>query len=232
MLIPMLLKAGHDVVVLDNLMFGGQSLLPYFIHPSFQFYQVDVCDRKALDLIYRIDVVIHLAALVGYPLCKKIPDLAQKVNVDGAQNIVDLTLPIPVWSMLRQGVMWRSCWDYTKKYSSQPPVALWSGPERGQRRFFRKDDTVSLRFATAFGIAPELRLDLMINDFAHQAIHQNILLCMKNTLDVPLFMFAISHEPLFMFPINDVCNGHKVFNVGDESLNYTKKKNRKSSSSK
>ena len=37
MLIPMLLKAGHNVVVLDNLMFGGQSLLPYFIHPSFQF---------------------------------------------------------------------------------------------------------------------------------------------------------------------------------------------------
>ena len=36
----MLLKAGHNVVVPDNLMFGGQSLLPYFIHPSFNFIEL------------------------------------------------------------------------------------------------------------------------------------------------------------------------------------------------
>ena len=81
MLIPMLLNAGHRVLVLDNLMFGGQSLLPYFIHPHFQFFHVDVCDRCALEPhLQNCDVVIHLAALVGYPLCKKMPDFLRFLN--------------------------------------------------------------------------------------------------------------------------------------------------------
>ena len=41
--------------------------------------------------------------------------------------------------------------------------------------FIDRNNAVSLRFATAFGIAPRLRLDLMINDFAWQAIHQKYL---------------------------------------------------------
>ena len=43
-------------------------MLPYFIHPL-SFYRVDVCDREA-GAYSEFRVVIHLAALVGYPLCK------------------------------------------------------------------------------------------------------------------------------------------------------------------
>ena len=37
MLIPMLLEKGHQVHVVDNLSFGGKTLLPYFINPNFSF---------------------------------------------------------------------------------------------------------------------------------------------------------------------------------------------------
>ena len=49
-LVPRLLALGHHVHVVDNLMFGGQAILPLFIHPSFSFAEVDVTDRDQLAL--------------------------------------------------------------------------------------------------------------------------------------------------------------------------------------
>ena len=94
MLVPMLLKAGHHVHVIDNLMFGGQALLPLFINPNFSFAEVDVTNREALaPQLQDADAIIHLAALVGYPLCKKMPMQARVVNVDGARNVIELAPP-------------------------------------------------------------------------------------------------------------------------------------------
>ena len=42
-----LLANGHRVHVVDNLMFGGQTMLPLFINPNFSFSKVDICDRDA-----------------------------------------------------------------------------------------------------------------------------------------------------------------------------------------
>ena len=72
MLIPMLLKHGHHVHVVDNLFFGGKTLLPYFINPNFSFANVDVRDKNALKKeVQDADAIIHLAALVGYPPVRK-----------------------------------------------------------------------------------------------------------------------------------------------------------------
>ena len=74
MLVPRLLEMGWNVHVLDNLMFGGQALLPHFMNPRFSFAEVDITQRDALaPELKGADAVIHLAALVGYPLCKKMP---------------------------------------------------------------------------------------------------------------------------------------------------------------
>ncbi len=91
MLVPRLLQRGWQVHVVDSLMFGGQAMLPYFIHPNFSFAEVDITDRAALaPELKGADAVIHLAALVGYPLCKKMPRRAVEVNVDGTRNVLDL----------------------------------------------------------------------------------------------------------------------------------------------
>ena len=89
-LIPQLLEKGHTVRVIDSLMFGGDQLLPFFRNARFEFQRGDIRDAEAVKQAVRdCDAVIHLAAIVGYPACRKEPDLARTVNIDGTRNIVD-----------------------------------------------------------------------------------------------------------------------------------------------
>src|SRR5207244_665046 len=84
------------VRVLDALRFGGHGLLPCCQSRSFELIKGDVCDeadvRKAM---LGIDAVVHLAAIVGYPACKKEPHLAQATNVDGTRTLLRLRDRMP-----------------------------------------------------------------------------------------------------------------------------------------
>ena len=63
-----LLAGGHQVHVVDNLMFGGETMLPLFINPNFGFSKVDICDRASLQAeMDGVDAVVHLAgeSIVG-----------------------------------------------------------------------------------------------------------------------------------------------------------------------
>ena len=56
-----LIEAGRDVVVADNLLTGFRAA----VHPKARFYQLDIRDRAALDVLFQaeqIDGVIHFAA--------------------------------------------------------------------------------------------------------------------------------------------------------------------------
>src|SRR5438309_2149559 len=89
-LVPLLLKSGYDVHVLDTLMYGGEALLPYFRNKRFQFTLGDVRDpAEVRQAVEGSDAVIHLAAIVGFPACRKYPDLAKTVNVDGTKVVAE-----------------------------------------------------------------------------------------------------------------------------------------------
>ncbi len=45
LLCGVLLYRGHRVVVVDDLLFGGDSLLGYATHPGFAFHKANVCDK-------------------------------------------------------------------------------------------------------------------------------------------------------------------------------------------
>ena len=88
LLVPQLLERGYKVRVLDNLMYGGNGLLPCCLDPNFEFIKGDVRDPEVVrDAVCDADVIIHLAAIVGYPACKKDPQLAEEVNLGGTVNL-------------------------------------------------------------------------------------------------------------------------------------------------
>ena len=90
LLCPALLDAGHDVVLLDSLMFGVQPILHFISHPRLEVVHGDIRDARVVQpLIARVDAVLHLAAIVGYPACAADPTTAETTNVEGTRVIVD-----------------------------------------------------------------------------------------------------------------------------------------------
>ena len=72
-LVPKLLDLGHEVTVFDNLMVGGNQLLPFFKYDNFKFIRGDIRKIDELkEVVKDKDVIIHLAALVGFPVCRLI----------------------------------------------------------------------------------------------------------------------------------------------------------------
>jgi nucleoside-diphosphate-sugar epimerase len=224
MLIPILLGNGHQVHIVDNLFFNGQTLLPYFINPNFSFVNADVRNRTELKKeLQGADVIIHLAALVGYPLCKKMPREAVEVNVDGARNVLDLAPKGARLMYASTGSNYGEVEGICTEETPLNPLSLYGRTKtEAEEMFLDADNSVSLRFATAFGIAPRLRLDLMINDFAWQAIHQRYLVVYEKHFRRTFIHVRDIARAIFHVIDPAICNGHKVFNVGHESLNYTK----------
>ena len=223
-LVRHLLAAGHRVHVVDNLMFGGQSLLPLFINPNFSFSLVDVCDREALAKeMDGVDAVVHLAALVGYPLCKKLPDRAKRVNVGGTENVL-ATLPKDAKLIYAAtGSNYGEVEGICTEDSPLNPLSLYGQTKtEAEAMCVEREGGIALRFATAYGLSPRPRLDLMINDFCWQAIHRRYLVVYekhfrRTFIHVVDMARAICHMLAQWSAIE-----HSIFNVGHESLNFTK----------
>ena len=65
-MIPMLIKEGHHVICLDNLMYNQSTLLDHCHLDSFEFVRGDVRDEnKIKELVKKVDVIFPLASFTG-----------------------------------------------------------------------------------------------------------------------------------------------------------------------
>jgi len=90
-LIPLLLERKYELTVFDALLFDGNVLLPFFQNKNFSFIKGDIRDKAALASACKgKDIIIHLAAIVGFPACRENPTLAYSTNVEGAKNLAEV----------------------------------------------------------------------------------------------------------------------------------------------
>jgi nucleoside-diphosphate-sugar epimerase len=223
-LVRQLLNAGHHVHVIDSLMFGGEALLPLFIQEKFSFAQCDVRDRPQLEKeLAGAEVVVHLAALVGYPLCKKLPIQAMDVNVGGSRNVVELMPKNARLIYASTGSNYGEVAGICTEDSPLNPLSVYGRSKtEAEEVCLEREGSLALRFATAYGISPRVRLDLMINDFCWQAIHQRYLVVYeKHFRRTFIHVVDIARAILHMIERLDSLQ-HQIFNVGHDSLNFTK----------
>jgi len=91
-LTELLLKNGHEVVVVDNLSVGKTKNFSSFSNsPNFEFIELDVSDYEALSSVFiDIEWVFHLAALADIVPSIENPDSYFQANVVGTFNVARL----------------------------------------------------------------------------------------------------------------------------------------------
>jgi nucleoside-diphosphate-sugar epimerase len=173
-LVPHLLANGLKVTVLDNFMFKQNSLAACCADPDFDVVNGDARDEGLVKrLLAKADIVIPLAALVGAPLCTKDPVGATTTNLDGQLMLLkalakDQRALLPVTnSGYGIGAPGQLCTEETPLR----PISLYGRHKvEVEARALERENTISFRLATVFGMAPRMRIDLLVNDFVYRAV--------------------------------------------------------------
>ena len=224
-LVPLLLEHGHKVRVFDSLKFGGAGLLPCCQSSDFELIKGDVTDADALGKVLNdIDAVVHLAAIVGYPACKKEPQVAQNTNVEGTRNLLALRKPDQKVIFASTGSIYGSIPDYIcNEDTPTAPITLYGETKAtAEKMVLDAGNSVAYRYATAFGVSNRMRLDLMPNDFTYPAVKNRNLIVYEGGFK-RTFVHVRDMARSIMFAL-DKWDSVKddVYNVGHESMNFTK----------
>ncbi len=217
-----LLDKGHQVTILDNFMYGCESLLHLVGNPSLSVVREDIRNLTEKH-VKDFDVIYHLAGISGYPACEANPHSAKLINVDASRKLRDLL-------SRDQRLIYASTTSFYGKSGARcdeetpvEPVSLYGITKyQGEQELLQHANAISLRFATIFGVSPRMRVDLLVNDFTSKAVHERCIVLFESKTKrtflhiqdaVDAYVFTLEH-------LDTMKRG--IFNVGSDSLNFTK----------
>ena len=233
-----LLRANQRVTVVDSLLFGGESVVPFLHHPNFNFVKADVTMPRAIkdslkDDWQKPDAIVHLAAIVGFPACQAVgPQVAWRYNVEATKKVFEQAVDLGV----ERFVFASTYSNYGLSVEGQPvteesplnPQSLYAETKIAAEEFLlgQKDATCApllFRFATLYGMSPRTRFDLIVNQFVLEAFTKHALI-----------IYQRGYSRSFVH-IHDVVRGvmmgleaeqakirGQVFNLGTDHGNYSK----------
>jgi nucleoside-diphosphate-sugar epimerase len=174
-MVPDLLAAGYKVTVVDNFMFKQTSLNHVCHHPSFSVVKGDIRSESTMAALMKdADIVIPLAALVGAPLCTLDPVGASTTNHDA------ITLMLKLLSKQQLVLMptTNSAYgtgdenNFCTEDSPLRPISLYAKEKVAiEKELMQRENAISFRLATVFGMSPRMRIDLLVNDFTYRAVN-------------------------------------------------------------
>lgn len=179
-LVPELLKQGHNVTVLENFMFGPNSLLDCCSFDTFDVIRGDARDKSLIERMTRsIDIVIPLAALVGAPLCGRDRVGAETTNRGAVKTLAEVLsrqqrIIIPTtnsgYGIGQKGI-------YCTEETPLKPVSFYGKTKvDAEKIVLERGNGISLRLATVFGMSPRMRVDLLVNDFTYRAVKDRFII--------------------------------------------------------
>ena len=219
-----LLRDGHEVTCIDSLMYDCTSLLRYTVDSNFNFEKGDVRNltllKKHMD---KADVIIPLAALVGFPLCDKDPRGAKEINYQVNQWIADNKSKdqMVIYPCTNSG--YGTSEGVCTEESPLNPVSLYGVTKvQAEKAYKEVENHVTFRFATVFGPGSRMRTDLLVNNFVLRALRDKFLVLyeckfMRNYLHLQdacrSFKFVIDNW--------ESCK-NETYNVGHDEINMNK----------
>ena len=239
-----LIRSGFYVTVIDSLLFGGESLLPFLAHPRFRFVKADVTERRAVRDSLRAEpagtdswpgpeAIIHLAGIVGFPACQSVGrQVAWHYNVEGTKLVFGQASDLGVKRLLFSSTYsnYGISLDGRAVTEDSPlnPQSLYAETKIAAEEYLLSQAEANtaplvLRLATLYGISPRTRFDLIVNQFVLDAYTKRQLLIYQrgysrsfvHVRDVVRGLLLALEAPI------EKIRG-QIYNLGAANGNYTK----------
>jgi nucleoside-diphosphate-sugar epimerase len=237
-LVGSLLRKGYMVTVIDELLFGGESLLAYYHDPSFRFIKADVWEshilRNSLDPnLPPPKAVVHLAAIAGFPACQSVGrHVAWRYNVEATQNLFEQAEKLGT-----ERFIYASTYsNYGLSPQGEPvteenalnPQSLYAETKIAAERYLLDQKhahckPLVFRIATLYGLSPRTRFDMIINQFTLDAYAKRQLLIYQRGYSRSFLHIKDAVRGICLgleAPSEKISN--QVYNLGSESGNVTK----------
>lgn len=178
-LVPQLLSEGHRVIAIDNFMYQQTSLLDCCAHERLTLIRGDARDRNLMvEHLKTAEVIFPLACYTGAPLCAKDAVGAETTNLGAVKLILELRSKEQrvIFPTTNSGYGIGQKGIYCDEKTPLKPISFYGRLKSdAEKAVLDRGNGVTLRLATAFGISPRMRLDLLVNDFVYRALNDGFL---------------------------------------------------------
>lgn len=218
------LEKGYKVTVYDNLLFGDDGVKPFTDNENYTFIKGCVTDFNLLESVaINNDIIVNLAAYVGEPICKANKDTVYKVNTDSTVFLSKFCN-----DNNKQFLFLSTCSNYGKndvmvdENSELNPLGLYSDSKIKAENYIIENvkSYLILRCATLFGVSHRMRVDLTINQFLYEIEKDGFVSVYGEEAWRP-YLHVEDACNMIIMALDSNLNG--VYNLGDKSLNYTKR---------
>jgi len=221
-----LLELGFNVTVLDNFMYKQASLNHLCHNPRFNVVNGDIRNLSHVQpLLKDADVIIPLAALVGAPLCNKDIVGADTTNNEAVFMMLDKISKEQRIIMPTTNSAYGSGDEnnFCTEESPLNPISKYAIDKvKVEEVLMQRENSISYRLATVFGMSPRMRTDLLVNDLTYRAVNDGYVIIFEG------------HFKRNYVHVRDVCDAFlhaiynfdtmksQIYNVGLSTANVSK----------
>ena len=225
-LVPTLIERGYRVIGLDTYSRGDTPLAHLAANPNFEPVRGDARDEGLLkEWVAKADIAIPLAALVGAPLCNQDVIAAKTTNYDAIITLIKLMSKDQriVYPTTNSGYGIGQKGVFCTEATPLNPISLYGITKvDAEKAILDSGNGITLRLATVFGMAPRMRIDLLVNDFTYRAVTDRAVVIFegdakRNFIHIRDVAKAFIHS----MDNYEVMKG-EPFNVGLSSANLSK----------
>lgn len=216
-----------EITAIDNFYHSNQlAVLPFLTKERYTFIKSDLLDENNYKSFKEFDVVFHLAALVGFPICEDHKLYAKNINLESVKNVIKNIRPdcLLVYPTTNSGYGSTTGDSVCTEETPLNPISLYGVTKKQAEEYIKENhsNSIRLRLATVFGASYRLRNDLLVNSFVWKAFKDKYNVIYDGKAKRNYIHVRDVCDAMIFSMMNREKMAGEVFNVGNDTLNMDK----------